>query len=477
MAGAEQVQRYRDRIVEDLCALIRIPSVQSPGEAGAPFGPGARRALDFVLARGEELGFAAVNVDGYAGHVEYGSRGPIIGVLTHLDVVPAGDGWIHDPFGGEVDDGRVYGRGASDNKGPAIASLYCLRAFADLNPDPAVRIRLIFGTNEESGFECVHHYFKHQPLPDMGFSPDAGYPLFNREKGIVNFHLSRPRGRKGDVLTASGGEALNMVANHATARVRRGPLADALRVLGARREERHVEPRVSVADDGDALVCDARGVSAHGGSPASGVSAIAHLVHEIALAAASVEATDRVAGVEAELCAIDRLIGFETRGESFGIACRDEESGELTVNWGSLEVTDDQVRAGLNVRYPVTADYDRILAVARGRAAEHGFSLREEHHLPPLFVPEDHPLITTLLSVYRSVTGDTTAPMSMGGGTYARVLANRGVTFGAGFKGDDTRAHRSDEFISIDSLMRHCEISTLALIELARVAVAAPPAP
>ncbi|TVQ22344.1 MAG: dipeptidase PepV [Spirochaetaceae bacterium] len=467
MAGAEQVQGYRDRIVEDLCALIRIPSVQSAAEEGAPFGPDARRALDFVLARGEELGFTAVNVDGYAGHVEYGSRGPIIAVLTHLDVVPAGDGWIRDPFGGVVDDGKVYGRGASDNKGPAVASLYCLRAFADLNPDAAVRIRLIFGTNEESGFGCVHHYFKHQPLPDMGFSPDAGYPLFNREKGIVNFHLTIPRSGPRDVVSASGGEALNMVANHATARVRSGPLADALRALFKTRDERLVEPRVSIADDGDALVCDAHGVSAHGGSPAGGVSAIAHLVHEIALAGQT----------DAELCALDRLIGFETRGESLGIACRDEESGELTVNWGTLEVTDDEVRAGLNIRYPVTADYDRILAVARARTAEHGFSLREEHHLPPLFIPEDDPLITTLLSVYRSVTGDMTAPMSMGGGTYARVLSNRGVTFGAGFKGDDTRAHRSDEFISIDSLMRHCEISTLALIELARVAAATPPAP
>ncbi len=464
MFDRQRVLRYRDSIVADLQELVRIPSVQGPQAPGAPFGVEARRALDFVLERGRALGFETDHVDGYAGHVQYGTSGPIVGVLTHLDVVPAGDGWRHDPFGGEIDEGRVYGRGASDNKGPSIASLYCLRAFADQVPDPGVRIRLIYGTNEESGFRCMKKYLEHRPVPDLGFSPDAGYPLFNREMGIASLTLSALRRGARIVADARGGEALNMVPGRAEAAVVPELAAAAKEYVERYTDQDAVVPRVAVEEDARGVRLVARGVPAHGGRPAGGVNAISHLVHAIAALASGTR------DAEPGLQALDRVLGFETRGESLGIGCRDEESGDLSVNWGTLTMDASRIEVGINIRYPVTADYGRIMRVLTRAAEQAGFSVKEESHLPPLFVSSDDPLIATLLSVYRTVTGDQSGPRSMSGGTYARVLNNRGVSFGAGFGDDDTRVHQSDESISIDSLMRHAEICTLALHELARLA-------
>ena len=462
-------------LVHDLSELIRIPSVGAEKTEGAPFGPEAARALEFMLERGRALGFAVKNVDNYAGHVEYGSDGPLVGVLTHLDVVPAGDGWKHDPFGGEIENGIIYGRGAADNKGPAVAALYVLRAFADEVPNPKARIRLIYGTNEEAGMAGVNHYFKSEPLPDCGFSPDAGYPLYNREMGIVNVHLTASRSGRRLVSKLSGGEALNMVANEARATLLPEFADHAARVVEEVRSRGSVEQRTTFDGSGEGPTITVKGISAHGGRPANGVSAIAYLIQTIDDICRAVEQGESPAlgsadgVIEPEIRELRRLIGFETRGDSLGIACRDTESGELSVNWGTIEVDGDAIKTGLNLRYPVTASYQSIITSLRWRAQQSGFTSRDEHHVDPLFIPEDDPLIVRLLRAYEVATGEKSSPLSMSGGTYARTLKNRGVAFGAGFPGEVTNVHQPEEHVEIESLMRHCEISLQALFELADV--------
>ena len=457
----EAVQQYRDQIVGDLAALIKIPSVKGPKSADAPFGPEAARALTYVLKRGEELGFETRNVGNYAGHVQFGTNGPIIGVLCHLDVVPAGDGWNHDPFGGEIEDGVIYGRGAADNKGPAIASLHVLRAFADQVPEPEVRIRLIYGTNEESGMEGVRRYFEVEDVPDLGFSPDAAYPLYNREMGIVNIHLTARRSHDALVSTFSGGTALNMVPDRAKATILPEYSDVAMKVFKEIDANGSVEHRLTCNRSQTGIEVEAVGISAHGGRPANGVNAIAYLTHAITELARATGDT-----FEPELRALDRLIGFETRGESLGIACRDSESGELSVNWGTIEVSEEKVQAGLNIRYPVTADFDAIVKALEWISRREGYSVRKEHHLEPLFVSQDSALVIKLLSAYKKATGETASPLSMSGGTYARMLENRGVAFGAGFAGEDNNVHKPEENVRIESLMRHAEICLEALFEL-----------
>lgn len=458
-------ERYRDKIVSDLQELVRIPSVQGDAQPGKPFGPEPYRALELMLDKAQALGLTTKNVDGYAGHAEYGSGDEIVGVLVHLDVVPAGDGWTKPPFEGVIEDGKLFGRGASDDKGPAVAALYCLRAVADVLPNPKRRIRVIFGTNEESGFGGVTHYFTKEPLPVYGFSPDAGYPIINREKGIFDFTFHKERGgsERGVIREIQGGDALNKVPAECRALLDGSRLPeDALGRLKQVAADA-VYPRVTVEPDGDAVRVVAHGESAHGASPQSGVNAVAHLV-DFLLRVQDV-VTDPLTE---ELAQLQRWMGFATRGEGFGVGCMDEESGELTLNWAKLSVTSGAIDVGINVRYPVTRNGEEVLAVLRSRTEAAGYAPKVGNHLAPLFVPEDSRLIQVLKSVYESETGEEAKLNSMGGGTYARSLKGNGVAFGAGFPGTNTRAHRPDEFIVLDELMRHARICARAMHDLAQ---------
>ena len=163
---------------ENLC----IPSVQGDAEEGAPYGLEVRRSLDHVLAAAEKLGFRTENVDNHLGWCEYGQGEEMVAVLGHLDVVPAGDGWSFDPWGGEIRDGRIFGRGTMDDKGPSIAALFALAALRDSGLPIKRRIRLLFGCNEETGSADVKYYLaKGGEVPVMGFTPDGEYPVINGE--------------------------------------------------------------------------------------------------------------------------------------------------------------------------------------------------------------------------------------------------------------------------------------------------------
>lgn len=465
MIPSINTDKYRDDIVGDLKELISVPSVKGDAGPGRPFGEEPHRALELMLDKAKALGFDVKNVDGYAGHAEYGDGDEYVGVLVHLDVVPAGDGWEHPPFEGVEEDGRIYGRGASDNKGPAVAALYCLRAVADCLKNPKRRLRVIFGTNEESGFGCVTHYFKKEPLPAVGFSPDAGYPIFNREKGITTFSIRRSYTgpTTGGIVTIEGGDALNKVPDHAKAVFAPDAVSEQAEAELRRYAEAAVSPRISIerSDDGG-LVVEAVGVSAHGANPQAGRNAAAFLVDAL------LRIKDSVSDPRMEdLAVLQGLLGFETGGESLGIACEDEESGRLTANWGIIELRDATLRAEVNIRYPVTKRLEDLRVAVQGALAGTQFTVEAHDGMEPLYVPADSPLIAALSKAYEEATGEKAELKSMGGGTYARSLAGRGVAFGAGFGTVDTHVHQPDEFVVIDDLMRHCRISARAMYLLA----------
>ncbi|WJH33410.1 Sapep family Mn(2+)-dependent dipeptidase [Paenibacillus sp. CC-CFT747] len=190
MMIGEKVLVYREDILHHVRELIRIRSVLSEPKEGMPYGEGVHAALTYVLQLAEQLGFRTAQVDGHAGHAEYGEGEKLAAVLVHVDTVAEGDGWSVDPFQAVLRDGRIYGRGASDNKAAAIAALFCLKAVQDSGLLPKKRIRIIFGTNEENGMTDLDHYFEKEPLPDYGFTPDAAYPIIHAEKGYYVIRLS-----------------------------------------------------------------------------------------------------------------------------------------------------------------------------------------------------------------------------------------------------------------------------------------------
>ena len=173
--------------METLRKKIYFDTVKSAACEGAPFGKNNALCLQYVLDTARQMGFDTYNCDGYAGHVDFKGTGDgVLGVLGHLDVVPANadDGWKHPPFDGVTDNGELYGRGTMDDKGPMISCLYALKALKDSGYKPAKTIRLIFGCDEESGMQCMEYYFKKMPFPDISFSPDGDFPVINIEKGM-----------------------------------------------------------------------------------------------------------------------------------------------------------------------------------------------------------------------------------------------------------------------------------------------------
>ena len=146
-------RKYQDQMIKDLQSLIAIPSLSDEANAtiAAPFGPRIREALDWMLVKGNEDGFDTLDVDGYAGLISYGNQSQSIGMLGHLDIVPIGEGWSVDPFGGLVKDGYIFGRGSGDDKGPTVAAYYAMKIIKDLNIEMKKKIMLIVGCDEETG--------------------------------------------------------------------------------------------------------------------------------------------------------------------------------------------------------------------------------------------------------------------------------------------------------------------------------------
>lgn len=454
--------KYENEIVNQICRLIEIRSVKDSPLPGKPYGAGVSKALDFMLALGEELGFRSKNIDGYAGHIEFGDGEEIVAVLVHLDTVPEGDGWINNPFEGTIRDGLIIGRGASDNKGPAVVAVYALAALRDCIANPNRRVRVIFGTDEESGMNDMDYYFSKEPLPTYSFTPDASYPIINAEKGYLVIKIIENK-RESDlaVMSLEGGKAPNVVPDLCTVKLKTKLMTtlQMRKLMLLSTSEDCIELRI----EGELLSVTVHGKSGHGSYPPSGVNAVAKML--------KILSDSGILEVESHsgLSFVQKYIGNEAFGESLDMACSHPAHGKLTVNLAAIHADEDQVETVLNIRYPVTEDCEELLEMLKEKCKTYKLEMLVEHHMLPLHIPEDHPLIKLLGKAYETVTGEPVKLLSIGGGTYARKLKNTGVAFGAGFPGviHGPGPHQPDECVSISDLMRHGQITTQAMYELA----------
>ncbi|MDR1573950.1 MAG: dipeptidase PepV [Clostridiales Family XIII bacterium] len=458
-----------EEAVRQLRALIAIRSVAAPAADGAPFGAGVRAAFDHMLDLARADGFETFNADNFGGHIEFGGASAeragdaeTLGILVHLDVVPEGNGWSCDPFLGKREDGRVYGRGATDDKGPAIACYYAMKALKDCGFAPAKRVRLILGLDEETGWEGMRRYLARVSAPDLGFTPDADFPAIHGEKGILIFELAKKLGKttaKGlQLRKLGGGNAANMVADYARAVVRGDSYGELKEKIAAYRSETGRQIRAKGV--GKSLEISAHGISAHGATPEKGLNAISVLMDFL----------PRVGLVnESALEFIDfynRHIGFELNGAAMGCGLADEPSGSLIFNVGTVSGDAEAVLLTVNVRYPVTATQDMVYDAMLPVIHKYDLGLVKLDHKPPIYVPADDPLVETLMDVYRRHTGDAESrPVVIGGGTYARAAKNI-VAFGPGFPGEPELAHQKDEFISEENLRRLIKIYADAICAL-----------
>ena len=450
------VTAMQDKLITCLQENLRIPSVQGDAAPGAPYGVEVRSSLDHVLNAARELGFRTENVDGHLGWCEYGEGEEMIAVLGHLDVVPAGDGWTVDPYGGEVSDGRIWGRGTTDDKGPTIASLFALAALRDSGLPIRRRIRLLFGCNEETGSADVKHYLAQGgEVPVMGFTPDGEYPVINGEKGIINVTFGASYSQNGplQLLSIEGGTAPNVVPAYACAKIGCSPLS-AARLSDLKAKGLHFTPTEY------GLLLEADGVSAHGSTPGLGENAIGRLL----LALDTLPFCDELAE---KIHFLATHLGMETDGTSAGIALSDAVSGGLTLNLGTLTADEGHMSMKINYRYPVTFSYDDCGPKFNDTFRDAGFVVENEVHKAKLYIPEDSELVQSLLRVYRQETGLDGSAKCIGGGTYAKTLPNT-LAFGPIFPGDEVREHKPDEYITIENLMKNAQIIASAMYDMAK---------
>lgn len=452
MSFGEKILRYRQEMLQDLDKLMQIRSVSVSDPAAA------EEALDYMLQRGEEMGFKVNKTGHIAGHVEYGEGEEIAAVLAHVDVVPAGEGWqVEDPYKLTIKDGRMYGRGVVDDKGPAMAALYCLKALKDEGVIPQRKLRLILGAAEEIGMGDMELYFQHEKLPDMAFTPDSEYGICCYEKGILQIEVYA-QAHDGTTLTEfHAGSAVNAVPQKAYA------------LIDCTEAEDHQLRRFADARPGsydfiytmDGLRIAAAGKAAHACVPQEGLNAATHLIRILA--------ADFGHTVLGGLCAfLDDAIGLETDGTSLGISCCDKESGALTVNVGVVDIDAVTSRAKIDIRYPVTADSEEIFERIRERASYDGLMARVIHHDPPLMIDESAAILSCLKQAYKAVTEEEPQLYATGGGTYARTLKNRGVAFGPVFAGDPSNIHDANEGISEEHYFTHAQICLEAMYRMSQ---------
>lgn len=451
------IEPYKKNLLIDLEKLLLIPSVKDPETTSpdAPFGRGIQEALDYMLNLGKRDGFITKDVDHYAGHMEIGQGEKLLGILSHLDVVPAEtDQWDTPPFTPVIKDGKLFARGALDDKGPTLMAYYAVKILKELGYHFNQRIRLIYGTDEENNWQGVAHYFKKETMPDFGIVPDGIFPMIYAEKGVVSFDLNREL-KSQNLLSFQAGKAYNVVPDQAYAEI---SYHENLEFSFTSYLDRHgLSGDFSEEDDKQILTLN--GKSAHAAGPAEGINAALHLAHFLILLDLDLDAKNF-------LNVIENYLWQDTEGKKIGISHQDQELGDTTLNTAFITLEDGQAKLGLNWRYPASLNFNQAWSHLQDLAQKEEWQLNLISHQEPSHANLDSPETKLLLDTYRKHTGDQTPPLAIGGITYGRVF-DCGITFGPFFLGKPATLHQPNEYIELADLWKALEIYLDALYQLA----------
>lgn len=439
----KEVLKYKDELIASLQESVRIKSVEEAAKPGMPFGEGPAKALEHFLSVGEKLGFEVKNFDNYVGHIDFGSGDEMLGILGHVDVVPEGTGWDHDPYGAEIIDNKMYGRGTLDDKGPMMICLYAMKALKDAGIPLKKKVRMILGANEETNWGCMKHYFDtlKMPQPTLSFTPDSEFPVTFAEKGILRALFKI---KTDSDITVQAGSVFNAVPETTVISL---PLS----------YKEIVEKEIPLFNEGKKgkinfeikdkrVIITSKGVAAHAAHPEFGYNSLSALM--LFLGKISVKEN----GFKEMIHFFNEKVQMEFNGKLLGLNLIDEPSGEITINFGKCYVENGELNVSMDMRFPVTFNADDIKSSLLDTLTKYGITFDVLKTEKPLYIPKDNFLVKTLMEVYQDMTGDMESkPISTGGGTYAKAV-NNCVAFGALLKGTPDTMHQKNECMDLASL-------------------------
>ncbi len=456
------IDAHLDEMLQDICELCRVNSEKMPAEEDMPFGPGVAECLDTALDMADGYGFKTTDYDGYVGSVDLNELPRQLDILAHLDVVPAGEGWtVTRPFEPVVKNGKIYGRGTADDKGPAVAALYAMRAVKELRIPLKKNVRLILGTDEECGSSDIAHYYSVEKEAPMTFSPDASYPVVNVEKGrlpghfTVRFEASEELPR---LVSIQAGTKINVIPGKAKATIE-GIEVETLE-RNAAQTEAETGIHFSFVPEDNFVIITAEGRGAHASTPEEGNNAITGLLTLLCrlpfAPCAQIDVIKKIAAL---------MPHGDVNGTALGVDMEDELSGRLTLAFTMLTVEAAGVDGEFDSRVPVCGNEENVLKVIKENMEAAGIVLLNEGMIGPHHVDGDSVFVRTLLKAYETWSGEKGGCESTGGGTYVHDLKN-GVAFGASMPGTDNKMHGADEFAVVEHLAMSAKIFAQAIAEL-----------
>ena len=455
-------QAKKDQILKDLAELIAIDSSEDLNNTSAeyPVGPGPVQAMKKFLSFAKRDGFQVKNIDNYAGRVDYGDGDKRLGIIGHMDVVPAGDGWITDPFKMLIKDGKIIGRGSADDKGPALAAYYGMLLLKEAGFKPKKKIDFIVGTNEETNWVGIDYYLNHEPTPDQVFSPDAEFPIINGEQGIYTLDLKfKDNPEKGSVslLNFKAGIATNVTPQKAFATIKANNLEEIKADFSKFIADNQLEGSFTINKDTANL--ELTGQGAHASAPQVGRNAatfLALFLNQYDFAGRDKNYLNFIAEIEHE----------DFKGKKLGIFHHDDLMGDLSSAPSIFEYGENTALLRDNIRYPQGTDPDKMISQVNekfGKILNPSYDSFEKPH----YVPGDDPLVQTLLQVYEKQTGKKGHEIVIGGGTYGRLFKH-GVAYGAQPEDAPMVMHQANEYMKVDDLINSIAIYAEAIYKLTK---------
>ena len=435
-------EAHFDEFLDDFRTLISIPSVSAEDKDNAecPYGQPCVDILNAVGGIAKRFGFEySIDSNQYGLMIWRGRSDRTIGLFSHMDVVPAGPGWKYHPFELTVLDDIYIGRGTGDNKGPALSVIYALRSLKESGYQPEHTIIQFFGVNEERGMNDIKFFVKRNPMPEFSLIPDSSFPVCYGEKGILEIDADHRLGSDSIILSWKSGVASNSVPALAEAELRVDPqkLAALIR-----------DNRISIEDRGNGVsYAVAHGIAAHAAFPEGSESA-QNILCSALLSTKLFPSSDNA------LFSDILSLFSDYYGKGIGVPYEDDISGKLTHVGGFSYLENGVFHQNINIRYTITAVYDKMIALITDTLSAHGFTIARAEGSLPMYVDRSLPIIDKLTSISNEALGMDLKPYVMGGGTYARQLRNA-VGFGPGIPGDSEhfgpdrgRGHQPDEYIS-----------------------------